>query len=163
MSEIYALCCPETGVVRYIGKANNSAARLKSHLRDARRRDTPVYRWIRKLAEGGRRPALTILASDCRDWKTEEREQIQKHRLLGKLLNVADGGDEPFCSYDTRAANGRNAALGIHSNPRNQRIWYLKKELGLALKNGYLSERAKANMRLAAQIAPQTFGSWAGI
>jgi len=43
---IYALTDPSTGEVRYIGKANDPSARLKSHLMDSRRRNTPVYRWI---------------------------------------------------------------------------------------------------------------------
>ena len=47
--EIYALLCPNTKDVRYIGKANDSEKRLKSHIRDSRRRNTPVYCWIKKL------------------------------------------------------------------------------------------------------------------
>jgi hypothetical protein len=48
-AEIYGLLDPRDGKLRYIGKAVCAAKRLKSHLRDARKRDTPVYRWINEL------------------------------------------------------------------------------------------------------------------
>ena len=59
---VYALTNPRTGGVHYIGKANCPHARLKSHLRDSRRRDTTVYRWIRKLAADNTQPCITVLA-----------------------------------------------------------------------------------------------------
>lgn len=55
--DIYALCDPDTGDVRYIGKANCAQLRLKSHLRDARIRKTPVYCWINELLAKGLCPS----------------------------------------------------------------------------------------------------------
>jgi hypothetical protein len=49
--EIYSLNDPYTYKVRYIGKAKDSQKRLKSHIRDSKRRNTPVYQWIRSLAQ----------------------------------------------------------------------------------------------------------------
>lgn len=112
MVEIYALLDPRDNSLRYIGKANCSRKRLASHLRDMNSRDTPVYRWMRKLNSLGHRPVVEVLVvcSD-EDWKSVERRAIQKAREAGvRLLNVADGGDEPYCSPDVRAANGRKAA-----------------------------------------------------
>lgn len=111
MPEIYALTDP-TGEIRYIGKANNSRARFKGHLRDAKRRKTPVYAWIRKLEKIGQRPGLTVLEI-CDDWQSAEQRLIADHRAAGaRLLNVADGGDEPFCSCEQRRTLGRKTGPG---------------------------------------------------
>src|SRR5258708_1122020 len=48
--EIYALRCPLTDEIRYIGKANNGKKRLASHLKDSRRRNTPLYSSLKKLS-----------------------------------------------------------------------------------------------------------------
>jgi hypothetical protein len=163
--EIYALTDPDTAAIRYIGKANNSAKRLKSHLRDARRRDTPLYRWIRELLVEGRVPGVIVLNSGSEGtWKAREREAIADARANGTdLLNVADGGDQPFCSYEVRSENGRRVASLRTRTPRQARIYALKRNLGQALKRGILSESNKTKMRLAAQKAPHIFGEWARI
>lgn len=122
---VYALADPRTGDVRYIGKANCPHARLKSHLRDSRRRDTPIYRWIRKLAADNTQPIITVLAW-TEDWQSEERKQIALHRENGcRLLNVAEGGDEPACTYETRAENGRKVAA-----KRDPIVWAYKRKVG---------------------------------
>lgn len=162
-AEIYALCCPNTGEVRYIGKANDSAKRLKSHLSDSVRRDTPLYRWIRSLHKDGKLPQIQILAK-VEDWKKSEKRLIAEYRKNGaRLLNVADGGDEPYCPPEVRAANGRKTAAMIHSDPSAHHIWEIKQVLGGMLKRGELSDARKERLRLAARKAPHIFGLWANI
>lgn len=144
---IYALCDPRTGEVRYVGKANKPEARLKSHLRDARRRATPVYHWVAKLQREGLTPELRVLAWTD-DWCAEERRQIAEHRAQGcRLLNVADGGDEPACSGSVRAANGRKVAKA-----RDPHIWAYRRNAGQVLawcrKNG----KDEAASRLSAAL-----------
>jgi hypothetical protein len=93
VSCIYALTCVETGAVRYIGKADCPEKRLKSHMRDAKRRNTPLYSWIKKHG----RPNIVVLATGCVDWVKAEREAISFARSIGvQLLNLADGGDQPL-------------------------------------------------------------------
>ena len=122
---IYALCDPVTGEVRYIGKANDPEKRLKSHLRDARSRRTPVYCWINKLTSNGEKPVLKVLEW-ATDWREAERRLITQYRESGaRLLNVAEGGDEPACSYATRAANGKAV-----SQSRDKAIWGLRRKVG---------------------------------
>lgn len=118
--EIYGLYDPRDGALRYIGKANNSAKRLAAHKRDAKRRDTPVYHWFRKLAASDMAPTVAVLC-ETDDWKAAERRLIAEHRAAGaRLLNVADGGDEPYCSPVVRSANGRKLndrnATGLKSD-----------------------------------------------
>lgn len=105
--EIYALRDPDNGEVRYIGKANNAAKRLTTHIRDSRVRDNPVHRWIRKLGRDNKLPTITVECVATGDWKDLERQLIAQHRADGaRLLNVADGGEEPYCPLEVRRANG---------------------------------------------------------
>ena len=113
MASIYALFDPKDGSVIYIGKANDPAARLASHMRDSRRRDTPIYRWIR---ENGK-PGMVVLKRDCEDWKSEERRLIAEARSMGQAhLNVAAGGDEPC---PTPESLKRAAATANRKRPAN--------------------------------------------
>ncbi len=167
---IYALCCPDSGEVRYIGKANDPAQRMKSHLRDARRRVTPVYCWINKMLTSGKTPTMrTLFTVASEHWAEEERRLIAEHRIDGRLLNLADGGDEPLCARSTRASNGRKVSALVHESPERKHIWVLKRDMGGALKwlaaNGRTDtlERVKLKLRLAAQKRPDLFGAWAGV
>jgi hypothetical protein len=164
-AEIYALLDPRCGSVRYIGKANNSAERLQSHLRDARRRKTPVYCWIGKLASLGVAPTIRVLRTVPRDeWPAAEREEIAAAKHRGdRLLNLAEGGDQPYCPLEVRQANGARAARFIHDHPQRKRIWALKRSIGQRLKQGLVSESAKAMLRLAASKAPHLFGEYAAL
>jgi hypothetical protein len=153
LAEIYALECPETGSIRYIGKANDASKRLRGHIRDAFRPDRshyPLYAWIRSLLGNGQKPAVRVLEV-CEDWAAVEQRLIAEHRANGaKLLNVAKGGDEPHCPRHIRAQNGRTNAAS-----RNKRLWRLKLMLGNALERGYVTEATKAKMRSRPDVFAQ--------
>jgi GIY-YIG catalytic domain len=161
---IYALCDPQSGEIRYIGKADDVAKRLKGHLRE-RRRDFPLYRWIAKLRRRGGVPAVVVLEECSPDsWQPAERQWIRECRQRGvRLLNVANGGDEPICSIQTRRENGRAVASLIHRDSYRKRIWNLKRQVGLFLFHGWMDDREKAKLRLAASIAPELFGEFVSI
>ena len=117
MSNIYGLF-DQDGNLRYIGKANDPEHRLRCHVRDSLSgfRNYPVNHWIRKNGK----PELRVLEADCVDWRESERRLIAEARARGeKLLNVADGGDEPHCSPEQRRANGK--AMSNHPNTIRQR------------------------------------------
>jgi len=162
---IYALTDPRTGADRYIGKANDAARRFKGHLRDARRRDTPVYRWIRKLDREGLIPGMRVVAK-CppQNWQRLEALLIEQARRKGAaLLNVAAGGDEPFCPTEVRAANGQRTAAAIHSDPIRKAAWTLKRNVGEALKAGLISNKSRAALRRLAGDPCGLFASFASI
>ena len=91
---IYALCDPDTGECRYVGKANDMRARSRGHRWEARgkRFQTRKARWLRSL--GGREPAVRVLEVVAPDqWAEAERRWIAEMRLRGAdLTNFADGG-----------------------------------------------------------------------
>lgn len=163
--DIYALTDPHTGAVRYIGKAVDAAKRFKGHMRDSRRRHTPVYCWIKALADQGLTPDMTILARVPADrWQGEERRQIAEARRAGvRLLNLADGGDQPSCPTATRAANGKAVAAAVHGDPDRKAVWNIKRRMGLSLKQGFVSNARRASLRESARICPELFACFANI
>lgn len=158
---IYGLYDPDSGVLAYVGKAVDAEKRLAGHIRDSARRNTPVYQWIRALTAQGKRPVLAIIQT-CGpdDWTTVERSVIAESRAAGiALLNLAPGGNEPFCPTEVRAANGRRNARARVSTPRKARFYALKRTLGQALKRGEVSEATKAKLRAGIVKHPELLGS----
>ncbi len=85
---IYALICPITKEVKYIGRTRRSLmARLKSHLYCAKYQDKgPLYDWIRQLEMVSKIPEIALI-EDTIDSK-REKYWIQAYYLLTPgLLN----------------------------------------------------------------------------
>ena len=169
MVELYVLRCPDTKEVRYVGKANNAQKRLASHLRDSAMRNTPVYCWIRKLLELGKAPIVEcVQVVNASDWQTAEIALIAKYRQEGaRLLNLADGGDQPSQTLDQRQSAGRQAANARVATPAKEELWKLKISIGVWLKWAKVNaspedyEAACKNLRFVAQIRPDLFGKYA--
>lgn len=156
--------------MRYIGKANNPSLRLKGHMREVRRRRTPLYDWLGKHGW----PEMRILERDCADWREAERRLIAAARVRGeRLLNVADGGDEPHCPLSVRRANGRLVASIRKISPEMETVRLMKSRVmqilrcleryGAKTGDYSMAERRRAKMRLLAETHPAVFGSWASV
>lgn len=156
--EIYGLYDP-SGQLRYIGKANDSEKRLKSHLADSKKRSTPVYCWIRSLLSSGQAPTIKVLSVVAfPDWQSEEKRLIALHRENGnRLLNVAEGGDEPFCSDETRSQNAKALNARLAANPKMRRIRELKRRLMASARQGYVSEETRKKCRELGFRRPDLF------
>jgi hypothetical protein len=140
---IYCLADPRSGVTRYVGKSEDPAKRFKQHLRESRRPGRKVHQWIRDLRALGLKPKLEIFI-ETQDWEAAERSEIAKCRAEGiELLNLTAGGDQPVHDYN--------------------RIWYLKRAIGEALKKGYVKESTRVKLRLCAAKRPDLFGCYANI
>ena len=103
---IYALRCPKTNRVRYIGKTGVSLAdRFSGHLCEARKGNhRPVCRWIRKLLRQGLKPIPEVL-QECLPGMLDasEQEWIAQFRADGaKLLNATDGGEATAWNVDAK-------------------------------------------------------------
>ena len=93
---IYALLCPFTDEVRYVGKADKPIERWKEHKGRGlcRKGNTPLVTWVAALRELKKEPKLQILSA-CHNsgWAAYERWWIAKLRKQGAdLLNVHPGG-----------------------------------------------------------------------
>lgn len=98
--DIYALSDPRTGTIRYVGVTFRGKRRFNEHLSRAvtggrTHRDC----WIRSLITAGVRPAYAILETGYGDgWQDRECYWIARHRAIGNLTNLTDGGDgTPGC------------------------------------------------------------------
>jgi hypothetical protein len=158
--EIYGLFERDTGELRYIGKANNSEKRFKSHLRDARRRNTPVYCWIR--ARLTNLPVVRVLSVvDGDKWQAEERRLIHEARLKSsRLLNLADGGEQPSITKEQNSKNGHSLCLRLKSDPSFAELRRKKCLLGRYIYDGFVSNVNRAKLRKLAQENPKLFGTW---
>ena len=167
--EIYALRDPLTQAVRYVGKAACSHKRLKSHMRDSRRRKTPVCLWIARLLKGGKAPLIEVLeVCKTTEWKERERYHIAQFRLTHDLLNLAEGGDEPFCPVAVRAENGRKVAkIRYKLSPERKRLAMMKMTMMTTLRwferRGFpeYAERQRERMRGLAARVPAYCAEWA--
>lgn len=106
---IYALCEPDTGAVRYVGKANNPRHRLWEHYKE--RRHTHKKCWIASLKRRGLRPRLELLLEvDRSEWEFWEREMIALFQVGGRLVNIAPGGES--------GVGGNNRGKPAHKNTK---------------------------------------------
>jgi len=86
---IYALKCPITKSVRYIGKTINLKERFRKHL--TTKKKTACSKWIFSLKMKGLKPEIVVLKLSCKNsWQNDERELISSHN---NLLNHTAGGE----------------------------------------------------------------------
>jgi len=92
---IYTLSDPDTGDVRYIGKANNLVRRLTMHILECKNEKHRRARWINNIVASGKRPIIEILdVAPSKGWELYERYWISQFRAWGfDLVNGTDGGD----------------------------------------------------------------------
>jgi hypothetical protein len=108
MVVIYALRCPTSGAIRYIGKTKNGRGRLRAHINDARKRTYKHHasNWILSLLRTGLEPVFEVLKElePSDDWIYWERRFIAEARARGeKLTNSTSGGDgAPELTEDAR-------------------------------------------------------------
>lgn len=90
---IYALLCPTTDELRYVGKTVDLTSRYNTHCNDK----TNTYRgkWIRSLKMHGHKPVMIVLEqSDSDNWIEAESFYIQYFKSIGcRLTNLTNGGE----------------------------------------------------------------------
>jgi hypothetical protein len=166
----------EHGTVRYVGKSVDVSRRFSDHLKETQR-TYPLYTWLRKQQREGCQVGCVVLASATGpDWQSLERAVIAQYRQDGyALLNLAEGGDEPYvtleqrralgarivCPPEVRRSNGRKVSAAIQADPVKARLHKLKKLMCLEWKRGNLTERVKDRLVQAAFNNPQTLWCFA--
>jgi hypothetical protein len=96
--KIYGIVCPIAGVIRYIGKTEQSLERrLSNHLSECRKHQlSHKHRWISKCLSLGLLPKIWLLeeVQVGHDWQTREKAWIRRANELGfSLTNQTVGGD----------------------------------------------------------------------
>ena len=84
---IYALCCPYTDEVHYVGKSSSGMLRPLSHI--SKSHSNKVNEWIDELKKFNLYPLIKILEYVEKDENIDEREffWIQRYAQKGMLLN----------------------------------------------------------------------------
>ena len=91
-SGIYALKCPTTGEIRYVGQAKNISARIGQHFRNFKNSKGKGYygNWIRSLKS----EPIPFVLELTKDLDDRERYWIKRLRAEGaKLANTGRGGE----------------------------------------------------------------------
>ncbi len=97
MRNIYALCDPDTGEVRYFGgTCRRLAVRLAHHIKDSADGETPVALWIRSLVSAGKKPEVIPVLWHLGNHHDAEHQFINfMRRYHPNLLNVVDQRADP--------------------------------------------------------------------
>jgi len=92
-SGIYALTCPSSGEIRYIGQSTNIQRRYASHCHSAgkpSRKKSHYQHWISSLKSY---PGIIVL-EECKDLDEAEKKHIADYKKAGhNLVNIAVGGE----------------------------------------------------------------------
>ena len=108
---IYALCCPLSGEIRYIGKSNNPKGRFTKHKsKNSKDNNLDKKEWIKNLLSNNLLPVLKILEEvSIEEWKNKEKFYIKEYKNNGcNLLNICGGANGSEFGNIT-SFNGRNA------------------------------------------------------
>lgn len=91
---VYALCCPKSGEIRYVGKTAALSRRVRAHIANARiKATTHRAKWLNSLSAP---PAVRVLEECESEEQCNEREMfwIATLREQGaRLTNATDGGE----------------------------------------------------------------------
>ena len=154
---IYALCDPDTAMVRYVGKSDNPEKRLRGHFYEKSK--THKTNWINTLKKQNKKPVLKIIEEvDRSAWEASEIKWIAYYRnLSGNLTNTTDGGDylvhtPEICRKISESKMGHivteETRKKISLAKKNPSIEYRKK-LSEALKGRKLSSETRKKMSQA--------------
>jgi hypothetical protein len=91
---IYGLRCPQSSMIRYIGKTCDRQQRLNNHIAVARLTVCPNHPkdiWIKSLLGQNLRPVMEIIETcDAKNAVTRERFWIYRYSQIACLTNLAD-------------------------------------------------------------------------
>jgi len=119
---IYALCEPETEVIRYIGQTRQTLKqRYKNHISSSKTEKLYKAYWIKKLLSNGEKPTLMVLDILYVDNISKENQlfidkweyfYIQKYKKLTRLTNDREIEGFRKTKRETRG-NSRKTMLKI--------------------------------------------------
>jgi len=117
---IYALVCPKSGGIRYIGKSIRPKERLQNHMNE--KSNCHRSHWLASLKRDRLRPSIEILevVSDQSSWQERERHWIAHGYALGwDLTNNTCGGDGVVNLHPDSRERIRTAWIGRKHRPES--------------------------------------------
>ena len=121
---IYALIDPRNFEVRYIGKSDDPALRLRSHVYTSKEKKKNIHKanWIKQLLSFGLFPILQII-EECDESIWEEREKywisFYKKNMKNNLVNITEGGEGGATFKGKFHSQEAKKKIGIASLGRN--------------------------------------------
>lgn len=86
--------------IRYVGKSNNPAKRLRDHRNDKKSTSYKSY-WVKSVQSNGNDIGIKILkVVDLNKWKEEEMKMIKEMKTKHKLVNLTDGDGTMHNKYN---------------------------------------------------------------
>lgn len=165
---IYALKCPKTLRVRYVGYTRQAIEkRLMNHVSDARcGRQQARCDWIRKLLSQGTLPIIAILEiCEHFNWQDRERYWIAEFGGMEKLLNHTNGGDGGRVFSEQTRAKMAKAKLGKKRGPHSaEHRARIAKAVAGHVRTHTPEAKLKISVRLKARLATDKtsgIGRWA--
>jgi hypothetical protein len=170
-AKIYGIIDPETEKVVYIGKANDVNARWKTHLSDCRHKKSHLYSWMKERFNSNKPICIIELASAISDdWQSLEVAMIAQYRAEGEILNMADGGEQPFHNQAVCRKNAAKLNERRKNDPLFNRVWEIKRAMGSHLKflrregaDPEVYQKIVAKLKYCAQKRPDLFGCWSAL
>jgi hypothetical protein len=103
------------GRVKYCGKSNNPAKRLKDHCLDFRCMDQGMEDWLKKILAKGLRPTMIIVDEpEVDEWKDMEMFWCEYLRALGfKLFNKRSRNGLTYANSKTFKPGNRPWNFGL--------------------------------------------------
>jgi len=97
---IYALKCPITDEIRYVGKTTNLNRRYNAHIKRCNQNKYHSANWIRSLIENNLKPILiTLEICNDKNWDEKEKFWIKYYKALFDLTNFFEGGQSGGASF----------------------------------------------------------------
>jgi hypothetical protein len=160
---IYTLADPETGEIRYVGKAIDLYSRYYGHYKD--KRTTHKASWIQSLKKRGFKPVMEVLEEvvdlDDTAWREAEKFWVENLRFLGcRLTNLQEGGLSGARHCRETIEKMRHAALNRSPEARANNAAAIALRKGvfkhtpesiekMRIAHSHISDETRARMRVA--------------
>lgn len=119
---IYTLTCPETNMVRYVGKTFNPKRRFYDHCSISTKEKTRKAIWVRSLIKKNKKPIIDIIDNcDEFNWEEKEKGYIKLYKSIGaNLLNHTKGGEQGALNYKFTESQSNKIRIALKGVPKSK-------------------------------------------